>query len=107
MAPFRESSHRLHDEPVPPLQFATYVRDNEEEIPNTKRVRVGEEEVLLSQPITDGVPSEEVEVPVSQGPTVAVLLEGEEALAPLSRFHRKEGDALSWSMTVALMMKAL
>jgi hypothetical protein len=36
----------------------------EEEVPNVKRMHVGEEEVSLSQPITAAVPPEEEEVPV-------------------------------------------
>jgi hypothetical protein len=41
----------------------THIR--EEEVPNAKHMRIGEEEVSLSQPITTAVPSEEEEVPVS------------------------------------------
>jgi hypothetical protein len=36
----------------------------EEKVPNVKRMRIGEEEVSLSQPITVAVPPEEEEVPV-------------------------------------------
>jgi hypothetical protein len=34
-----------------------HVRDDEEEVPNAKRMHVVEEEVSLSQPITAAVPS--------------------------------------------------
>jgi hypothetical protein len=96
----------------------------EEEVPNTKRMHVGEEEVSLSQLITAVVLLEEEEVPVPQGPTVAVPSEevevpappvtvlpeeevshgpyhdptggrGGPSLPPLSWSHRKEGGALS------------
>jgi hypothetical protein len=33
-----------------------HVRDDEEEVPNVKCMRIGEEEVSLSQPITVAVP---------------------------------------------------
>jgi hypothetical protein len=36
----------------------------EEEIPNAKCMRIGEEEVSLSQPVTVAVPPEEDELPV-------------------------------------------
>jgi hypothetical protein len=39
-----------------------HVRDDEEEVPNTKRKHVGEEEVSLSQSVTTAVLSEEEEV---------------------------------------------
>jgi hypothetical protein len=61
----------------------THVRDNEEEVPNMKRMHVGEEEVSLSQPITVAVPPEGVEVPVPQGLAVAVSLEEEDVPVPL------------------------
>jgi hypothetical protein len=107
---------------------AAHVRDDEEEVPNMKRMRIGEEEVLLLQPITAAVLPEEEEVPVPQGLAVMVPPE-EEGIpiplqAPLSRSRRKkrrshfhspslmwprrnEGDALLRPMTMAPMMKAL
>jgi hypothetical protein len=48
-----------------------HVRDDEEEDPNVKHMRVVEEEVSLLQPITVAVPPEEGEVPVLQGPSIA------------------------------------
>jgi hypothetical protein len=66
----------------------------EEEVPNTKRMRVGEEEVSLSQSITTAVPPKEEEVPVSQSPAIVVPPEEEETL-------------LSQSMTRAPMLKAM
>jgi hypothetical protein len=48
-----------------------HVRDDEEEVPNVKHMRVVEEEVSLLQPITVAVPPEEGEVPVPQGPSIA------------------------------------
>jgi hypothetical protein len=42
-------------------------REDEEEVPNVKRMHVGEEEVSLSQPITAVVPLVEEEVLVPQG----------------------------------------
>jgi hypothetical protein len=71
MAPSRESSCRLHDEPVSPLQLATHVRDDEEEVPNVKRMHIVEE-VSLLQPVTTTVPQEEEQVPVPHGPAIAV-----------------------------------
>jgi hypothetical protein len=62
--------------------FADDVRDDEEDAPNVKRMRVREEEISLSQPITAAVPPEEEEVPVSQGLAVAVLPEEEDVLVP-------------------------
>jgi hypothetical protein len=62
MAPSRESSSRLYDEPVTPLQLVTHVIYDEEEVPNVKRMRVVEDEILLSQPKTNAVPLEEEEV---------------------------------------------
>jgi hypothetical protein len=44
----------------------THVRDDEE-VPNVKRMNVGEEEVSLLQPITVAVPLEEENVQVSHG----------------------------------------
>jgi hypothetical protein len=41
-----------------------HIRDNEEEVPNAKRMHVGEEAVSLSQLITAAVPPEEENVPV-------------------------------------------
>jgi hypothetical protein len=80
MAPYGESSRRLRrlcDEPVSPLQLVTRIMYDEEEVPNTKRMHVVEEEVLLSQPETTAVPPKEEEVPVPQGPVVMVLPEEE------------------------------
>jgi hypothetical protein len=71
MAPSRESSCRLHDEPVSPLQLATHVRDDEEEVPNVKRMHIVEE-VSLLQPVTTAVPLEEEQVPVPHGPAIVV-----------------------------------
>jgi hypothetical protein len=79
-----------------------------EEVPNTKPMRIGEEEVSLSQPITVVVPLEEEEDPVSQGPVVMVPPEEDEVLVPQapppSPSHQKEGDA---SLSQSLKMKAL
>jgi hypothetical protein len=44
----------------------------EEDVPNAKCLRVWEEEVSLSQPVTVAVPPEEEEVLVPQGPAVMV-----------------------------------
>jgi hypothetical protein len=55
----------------------------EEEVPNVKRMRVGEEEVSLSHPITVVVPPEEEEVPIPQGLAVAVPPEEEDVPVPL------------------------
>jgi hypothetical protein len=54
-----------------------HVRDDEEEVPNTKRKHVGEEEVSLSQSVTTAVLSEEEEVLVPQG-LCSLLLEEED-----------------------------
>jgi hypothetical protein len=54
-----------------------HIRDNEEEVPNTKGMRVVEEEVSLSQPKTVAPPPEEEDVIVPKGPSVAVLPEEE------------------------------
>jgi hypothetical protein len=89
MAPSRESSRRLHDKPVSPLQLVMHIMYNEEEVPNTKHMRVVEEELLLSQPKIAMIPMEEEEVPVLQGPAVVVPLEEEEVPAPLSWSHRR------------------
>jgi hypothetical protein len=48
MALFGESNRRLCDELVSPLQLVMHVRDDEEEVPNPKRMHVVEEEVSLS-----------------------------------------------------------
>jgi hypothetical protein len=72
MALSRESNCHLCDEPVSPLQLATHAMYDEEEVPNMKHMHVVEEEVLLSQLKTLVVPPEEEEVPVLQGPSVAV-----------------------------------
>jgi hypothetical protein len=45
---------------------------DEEEVPNVKRMCVVEDDVSRSQPKTVVVPPEEEEVPVPQGPSVAV-----------------------------------
>jgi hypothetical protein len=45
----------------------------EEQVPNVKRLCIGEEEVSPLQPITVAAPPEEEEVPVPQGLVVAVL----------------------------------
>jgi hypothetical protein len=42
----------------------THVRDGEEEVPNAKRMHVGEEEVSLSHTVSAAVPLEEEEIPV-------------------------------------------
>jgi hypothetical protein len=116
------------------LFAVTHIRDDEDEVPNAKPMCVGEEEVLLSQPITTAVLSEEEEIPVPHGLAVTVppeeedvpvLLQGplvtvspkEEVLpeeedipvpqAPLSWSCQNKGDALSRSMTITPMMKAL
>jgi hypothetical protein len=47
MALSGESSHHLHNEPVSPLQLVTHIRDDEEDVPNAKRMHVVEEEVSL------------------------------------------------------------
>jgi hypothetical protein len=63
----------------------------EEEVPNVKHMRIREEEVSSSLPVTVMVPPEEEEVPVSQGPANVVPPreevppEEEEVPAPLSR----------------------
>jgi hypothetical protein len=44
-------------EMIKELFHVMHVRDDEEEVPNTKRMHVVEEEVSLSQPITAVVPS--------------------------------------------------
>jgi hypothetical protein len=75
---------------------------DEEEVPNVKRMHVVEEDDSLSQPKTIVVPPEEEEVSVPQGPAIMVPPEEEEVPAPLSRSCRKEVDALSRSMTMAL-----
>jgi hypothetical protein len=54
-----------------------HVSDNEEEVPNTKHMRVVEEEVSLSQPKTVAPPPEEEEVTAPKGPSVAVPPEEE------------------------------
>jgi hypothetical protein len=84
----------------------------EEEVPNMNYMRVGEEEVLLSQPVTTPVPPEEEGAPVPKSPAVVVPPEAEEITVllqgPLSRSHQKEGEpSLSWSTTRAPIMKAL
>jgi hypothetical protein len=55
----------------------------EEEVSNVKHMRVGEEEVSLSQPVTAVVPPEEEEIPVQQGLIVMVPQEEEEVPVPL------------------------
>jgi hypothetical protein len=53
----------------------------EAEVPNTKSMRVGKEEVSHA-PVTVVIPMEEEEVPVSQGPFVTVPPEEEEVPTP-------------------------
>jgi hypothetical protein len=65
------------------LFVIAHVRDDEEEVPNVKRMHVGEEEVSLSQPITTAVPQEEEEVPVPQDLVVAVPPNEEDVPVPL------------------------
>jgi hypothetical protein len=48
MALFGESSRRLRDELVSPLQLAMHVMYDEEEVPNAKHMHVIEEEVSPS-----------------------------------------------------------
>jgi hypothetical protein len=66
----------------------------EEEVPNVKRMRIGGEEVSLSQPVTAAVPPEEEEVPVPLGPAVVVLSDEEDIpvslQAPLSWSHQRK-----------------
>jgi hypothetical protein len=67
----------------------------EEEVPNAKRMHVGEEEVSLSQPVTAAVPPEEEEVPTPPPPYRSPV-RGRGGLSPhLSQSHWKEWDALS------------
>jgi hypothetical protein len=74
-----------------------HVRDDEEEVPNVKRMHIGEEEVSLLQPIIVAVSPEEEDAPVPQGlrrlppeeeevptPLVVVSLEGRGCLVPVS-----------------------
>jgi hypothetical protein len=67
----------------------------EEEVPNVKVMRIGEDEVSLSQPVTDAVPPEEEEVLVPQGPTLVVLSEEEEVLAPPRVVVPPQGPAVA------------
>jgi hypothetical protein len=60
----------------------SHVRDDEEEVPNMKRMHIGEDEVSLLKPITAAVPPDEEEVPVSQGLTIAVPPEEEDIPVP-------------------------
>jgi hypothetical protein len=53
----------------------------EEEVPNAKRMHVGEEEVSLSQPITAAIPPEEEEV-LPEEEEDEVLPEEEEVPVP-------------------------
>jgi hypothetical protein len=77
-----------------------HVKDDEQEVPNVKRMRVVEEKVSLSYSVTVAVLPEEEEVLVPQdppvaleeeefpAPTVAVPLEEEEVpVAPLSLYR--------------------
>jgi hypothetical protein len=66
-----------------------------EEVPNVKRMRIGEEEVSLSPPIIAMVLLEEEETLVPQDPIVMVPRKEEVPVpqGPRSRSHRKEGDA--------------
>jgi hypothetical protein len=52
-----------------------HIMYDEEEVPNVKRMHIAKEEVSQSQPETAAVPPEEEEVPVPQGPSLAVPLE--------------------------------
>jgi hypothetical protein len=63
-----------------------HIRDDEEEVPNAKRMHVVEEEVSLLQPVAVAVPPEKEEVLVPQGPFVTP--EEEESQLPLSRSCR-------------------
>jgi hypothetical protein len=80
------------------LFSVTHVRDDEEEVPNAKHMRIVEEEVSLSQPVTVAVSPKE-EVPLEEeeflAPIVVVLQ------APLSQSHRRKRRShqppLSWS----------
>jgi hypothetical protein len=67
----------------------------EEEVPNVKVMRIGEDEVSLSQPVTDAVPPEEEEVLVPQGPTLVVLSEEEGVLAPPRVVVPPQGPAVA------------
>jgi hypothetical protein len=60
-----------------------HVRDDEEVVPNTQRMCIGEEEFSLSLPVTVVVSSDEEKVPVPLGLTVPVLLEEEDVLVLL------------------------
>jgi hypothetical protein len=64
-----------------------------------KRMRIREEEVSLSQPITTTVPPEEEEVPVPWGPAV-VIPPGEEV--PLNGRGGPSPPPLSWFHCMAL-----
>jgi hypothetical protein len=69
----------------------------EEEIPNVKCMRVGEEEVLLSQSVTAAVLSKEEEVQVPQVPTVTVPSKEEEVPVPQGptiTVESEEGEAM-------------
>jgi hypothetical protein len=48
MASSEELSHRLRDELVSPLQLATDILYDEEEVPNMKRLSIVEKNVSLS-----------------------------------------------------------
>jgi hypothetical protein len=82
----------------------THVRDDEDEVPNAKPMCVGEEEVLLSQPITAAVLSEEEEIPVLHGLAVTVPPEEEDvpvllqsplvAVSPKEEVPPEEEDVL-------------
>jgi hypothetical protein len=63
-----------------------HIRDDEEEVPNAKRMHIVEEEVSLLQPVAVAVPPEKEEVLVPQGPFVTP--EEEESQLPLSRSCR-------------------
>jgi hypothetical protein len=69
----------------------------EEEVPNMKCMRVGEEEVLLSQSVTAAVLSKEEEVQVPQVPTVTVPSKEEEVPVPQGptiTVESEEGEAM-------------
>jgi hypothetical protein len=61
----------------------------EVEVPNAKRIRVQEEEVSLSQPVTAIVPPEEEEVPVPLEEDEVLVPQGPPP--PFSWSHRTKG----------------
>jgi hypothetical protein len=67
------------------------VHIQEEEVPNAKRMRVGEEEVSLSHPITAAVPPEEEDVPAPlQGPQLWPRQRKKSGRPPLSWSHQRK-----------------